>query len=156
MPTVRSKRLRKGLSHRYTGLACRLLLGALFIWAGVEKISTPAAFREIVNAYGMLPISLVNPFAVVVPWIEVIAGLCLVLGFQARSSALLLSGLLVVFGIAIGVNLYRGVELDCGCFGPGGQSDSLGVALIRDIVLLLLGLQLLLYNRKFLSLGRPD
>ncbi len=124
----------------------RLLLGGTLLWAGLVKIPEPGLFAQTVRAYEVLPLELVNPFAIVVPWIEVIAGICLVLGFWTRSSALAALFLLLSFAVALSVNLYRGADLSCGCFGLNGAGGSLHTALIRD-VLLIAGASLLVLVR---------
>ena len=58
----------------------RIILGVLFIFAGATKIGNPAAFADDINNYRMLPYILVSLMAVVLPWIEIIAGLLLVFG----------------------------------------------------------------------------
>jgi uncharacterized membrane protein YphA (DoxX/SURF4 family) len=106
------------------------------MWAGIAKIPNPGPFAQTVRAYDILPLSLVHPFSVVVPWIEAITGLFLVLGLWTRSGVLVALALLLCFGAALGVNLYRGVALSCGCFGPDGTGGSLYGALVRDVLLL--------------------
>jgi uncharacterized membrane protein YphA (DoxX/SURF4 family) len=117
-------------------LALRLGLGGTLLWAGLAKIPEPGLFAQTVRAYEVLPLALINPFAIVVPWIEVTTGLCLILGFWTRSSALAALFLLILFAVALGVNLYRGADLSCGCFALNGAGGSLHTALIRDILLI--------------------
>lgn len=127
-------------------LALRLGLGGTLLWAGLVKIPESGLFAQTVRAYEVLPLALVNPFAVVVPWIEVATGFCLILGFWTRSSALAALLLLLSFAVALSVNLYRGADLSCGCFGLNGAGGSLHTALIRD-VLLIAGASLLVLVR---------
>jgi uncharacterized membrane protein YphA (DoxX/SURF4 family) len=130
-------------------LLLRLLLGGTLLWAGLVKIPEPGLFAQTVRAYNVLPLPLVNPFAVVVPWMEVTAGLCLLLGFWTRSSALSALLLLLCFGVALGVNLYRGADLSCGCFGLDGTDGSLHAALVRDILLICVAVFLLIRSVPF-------
>lgn len=142
-------------------LALRPLLGGVLFWAGLVKIPDLALFAQTVRAYDVLPLSLVNPFAVVVPWIEVTCGLCLFLGFWTRSSATVALLLLLSFGVALGVNLHRGADLSCGCFGLNGAAGSLYEALVRDVALIACALLfVLLRNTPFsieqvISLRQP-
>lgn len=115
----------------------RLVLGGVFIWAGLTKISDPSAFAQAVRAYHILPEAFVLPFAVFVPWIEVVAGVALVLGVWTQSSALICLMLLFSFEIALGVNIYRGADFSCGCFGLDGSGSSLLSAMTLDFFLLL-------------------
>ena len=127
-------------------LCTRLALGGTMLWAGWEKIPEPIFFVQTVHAYDILPGVLATPFAVVVPWIEVVIGLALVLGLWTRESALVSAALLVSFGVAIGINIYRGAEIDCGCFGAEGGRDSLPMALLQDLLLLAAALALLIFR----------
>ena len=105
------------------------------LWAALAKIPDPRPFVKIVEAYDILP-KAAAPFAATVPWIEAAVGICLVLGFWTRSSALVALLLLSSFGIALGVNIYRGTDISCGCFGLEGGRDSLHLALAQDLLLL--------------------
>ncbi len=124
-------------------LALRLVLGGTFLWAGLVKIPEPGLFSQTVRAYDVLPLPVINPFAIVVPWIEVVSGICLILGIWTRSSALTAIFLLFCFGVALGVNLYRGADLSCECFGMDGTSSTLRHAFLRDIFLVSIGLILI-------------
>ena len=128
----------------------RIILGALFVAASWDKILHPGRFADDVANYAILPPLLVNLWALILPWIEMIAGLFLILGFLSESSALLLSALLVSFIFAILLNIVRGAQIDCGCFGAG---EELGLfALIRDLVFLAMGVQVLFSDRGLLAL----
>ena len=117
-------------------LAVRLIVGCTMLWAGLTKISEPLLFAQTVRAYEVLPMVLINPFAIAVPWIEVVVGVCLVVGCWTRSSSLVSLGLLTAFGVALGINLVRGADLSCGCFALDGTGGSLHGALVRDLLLL--------------------
>ncbi len=139
----------------FVALLCmRLVLGGTMLWAGWEKIPAPIFFVQTVHAYDILPEALATPFAVVVPWIELVIGLALILGLWTRESALVSAVLLGSFGVAIGINIYRGAEIDCGCFGAEGGRDSLHMALLKDLLLLGADLALLIF-RQGLSWPRP-
>ena len=125
-------------------LVARYLLGVVLLWAGSAKVSEPGLFAHSVRAYDVLPLFAVNPFAVIVPWIEVLAGTCLLAGFWVRGNALLSLSLLASFGAAIVVNLIRGAEFSCGCFALDGTEGSLAGALVRDLALVVPSVWLLL------------
>ena len=95
----------------------RVLLGLLLVVAGLAKIGAPQAFAGQIENFDALPIGWENLFAVTLPWVEVVAGLALGLGVQARSAAWLALGLLLVFDAAIVQAMARGLNIDCGCFG---------------------------------------
>jgi uncharacterized membrane protein YphA (DoxX/SURF4 family) len=137
--------VRRLLDNRWLVLGCRLVLGAVFVYASWDKIQHPAAFAKQVYNYQVLPVMPSNLFAITLPWIELFAGVALIVGVLKSESSLLLSVLLVVFIGAISVNLYRGVNLDCGCFttteGGGRRIGILTVA--EDVGLLAAGLVVL-------------
>ena len=124
-------------------------MGALFVWASWEKILYPARLAEDVANYAILPPLLVNLWSLFLPWLEMIGGLFLILGFLTRSSSLVLSATLISFIIAISINIARGTQIDCGCFGAG---EELGWStLLRDLLMLAMGVLILL----LLGLPRP-
>ena len=97
-------------------LVLRLVLGAFFVYASVDKIAEPAAFARIVyqwQIFGPVPSNLV---AVLLPWIEALAGVMLILGFWKREAALVIAVLLVVFLAAATSVMARGIDVEnCGC-----------------------------------------
>lgn len=121
---------------------CRIILGGVFIYASIDKILHPHAFAKIIHNYQLLPDILVTLPAIVLPWLEMISGLFLVAGIFRRASAVVLSAMLLIFGIAITINLIRGITFDCGCFTTvttASGSDPVEL-LVRDILLLIPGL----------------
>ena len=136
--------MRNLLDNRWLVLGCRLVLGAVFIYASWDKIQHPAAFAKQVYNYQILPVMPSNLFAIALPWMELFAGLALIIGVFKGESALLLSALLVLFIGAISVNLYRGVNLDCGCFSTSEGGRSIGWQTVaQDAGLLAAGLVVL-------------
>jgi uncharacterized membrane protein YphA (DoxX/SURF4 family) len=129
-------------------LAARWILGLTFIYASYHKILAPADFAKIVYGYDLFPNGIINLIAIVLPFIELVAGLALILGIYPRSAVLIINGLLVMFIIVLAINLIRGHEFDCGCFliAEAGSFPSSGSTLIRDIIYLILGLQVFLFS----------
>lgn len=122
----------------------RLLVGGVFIYASVDKILHPDQFAIAVNNYRLLPEILVNSFAIVLPWAELLAGFLLVLGQWQRSSSFVLASLVIVFIIAVGIGLLRGLDISCGCFNTAsGRKIGLQV-LFGDFFLLAVTLILIL------------
>ncbi|MDE2831334.1 MAG: DoxX family membrane protein [Gemmatimonadota bacterium] len=114
----------------------RIILGALFLWTGLSKMSQIEDFARTIDTFNLLPQILILPAAIIIPWVEFLTGLSLLLGFKTRLSACVCSGLLCLFVIALGINILRGMDnMACGCFGVG-ISDTLSTALIRNIVLI--------------------
>lgn len=111
-------------------LIARLFLGGLFIFAASIKLSDPQGFFDSVHAF-KLPAYFTQSLGLnmssaahlerlatfVVPWLELLAGLALVLGYCTRGAALVLSALLVFFLFGIYTVLARNMDVTCGCFG---------------------------------------
>ena len=140
------------LSNYYVVFLSRCLLGAVFIVASLDKVTTPEAFASAVEAYRMLPLSVINLFALVVPWIELMCGLFLVTGVFTRASALLLSSLLMLFTSAIIIALLRNLSIDCGCFGSVHSTPIGWMKVLEDIGLFLLGLHVFWFPRSKFAL----
>ena len=130
----------KSRSRTFVFLSMRLLLGAIFIAASVDKIAHPAEFAEIVQNYQILPDHLINIFAVVLPWLEAILGILILCGWWLPVATALANVLLVVFLAALGSAIARGIDVHCGCFSTeaSGPVHTLWY-LARDLMLLLLG-----------------
>ncbi len=96
----------------------RLAVGGLFLAACLAKIRDPEAFALAVNRYRILPGEFVNLVAVFLPWLELTSGLALVAGSRRwrAAGAFFITGMLLVFTVAIALNLVRGIEASCGCF----------------------------------------
>lgn len=123
-------------------------LGAVFIYASVDKIAHPLDFARIVYRYrlagpsatlGVVP---ANAFAVVLPWLEAVIGVLLVTGLWRREAAAITAALLVMFLLAVGYVMWQGIDVEhCGCFTVGGEGRSAGWTLIAsDLGLLALAL----------------
>lgn len=130
----------------FLGLA-RLAVAGLFLAACIAKIRDPAAFALAVHRYRILPGEWVNFVALVLPWIELTAGLS-VLAAPARlraAGALIITGMLAVFTLAISLNLLRGIEASCGCFSTRADAAvSDGWNLVRNGALIWLSLAVFL------------
>ena len=141
--------------------AGRLVLGVVFVVAGVLKVPDPAAAVRAVRAYQLLAEPLVAPVAFGLPVIEITVGLALIVGVVVRTAALTSALLLVVFIAAVGSAWARGLQIDCGCFGNGGQvaagETAYPLEILRDTALLLVALLLARWPTSRLALGgRPD
>jgi len=125
----------------------RVILGVIFIWAGLNKILDPESFARIIYNYRILPSILVNPVAIVLPWVEVVCGLLLVSGHLVKGSALIIDILMIIFILAFITNVYRGIDIGCGCFSLALQTTrQLRIDLVRDVLLLCAGLWILYYK----------
>ncbi len=114
---------------------CTIFLAGVYLYGGIPKLFNIDAFSEVVGAYGLLPDSLVDAVALVLPLIEVATAVGLLLNKQwSRISALLL---LLLFISILSYGIYLGLDIDCGCFGPDDPEhiafSGLRTALIRDL-----------------------
>lgn len=117
----------------------RLFLAGVFIYAGWVKMRDLTAFAGHIAAYQILPYAGNYLVAATLPYIEFLAGVLLLLNRRIRPALVVLGGLLLVFMAALASVLVRGLEIDCGCFDPGGGQDvSAETALWRDAGLLVL------------------
>jgi len=147
-------RLAHWLSRPATGAACRLLLGGVFVYTAVSKLTNPAEIAPLINGYRLLHPDLVNLAAITLPWVEFVAGALLIFGIAPQSAALVVAGLLGLFMGAAFLAVVRGLEIECGCFFPFMGSERLDAAFfVRDAVLLAMALQALVWPSSFLRRG---
>lgn len=137
--------------------ACRLFLGGIWIWAGSSKVADLAESVRAVRAYRLLPEPLVPLVGAGLPMIEIALGVLLIAGIGGRTAAIVSSILLAVFVAGIASVWARGLRIDCGCFGGGGEltagrRPSYGLELSRDAGLLLLSGLLAWWPRSRISL----
>lgn len=114
----------------------RLFLAAVFIYAAWSKVQDPALFADAVASYKVISGFGVSWVALVLPMLELVAGLALIATKWSRESSLILVGLLLVFLIGLTQAWARGLEISCGCFGSEEQSLPLWVDILRDMGLL--------------------
>ncbi|HNR39962.1 MAG TPA: MauE/DoxX family redox-associated membrane protein, partial [Acidobacteriota bacterium] len=116
---------------------CRAVLGGVFIWASVSKIADPAAFAQSIVNYKIITAPVwVNLAAVILPWVELAAGVLLILNVWSRGAWVILTGLVLVFSVLIATTMVRGIDIACGCFGSA-ETSRVGLGLlVRDLALL--------------------
>ena len=127
--------------YRFFYHLTRLVLGAVFIYASLDKILNPGAFAQAVFNYQVLPGTLVNLTALILPWLELILGACLLSNRWMTGASSIAAGLMTVFIGLILFNLARGLDISCGCFSTSpaeGPMDKL--TLLRDALFLVLAL----------------
>jgi uncharacterized membrane protein YphA (DoxX/SURF4 family) len=92
----------------------------------------------------------------VLPYVELVAALCLLLGVRVRPAALLVCGMMVVFTVALWIALEKGLDMSCGCFASeGAEEDPISWRTVgRDLGWLALGLYVLFFDRGRLGIER--
>jgi uncharacterized membrane protein YphA (DoxX/SURF4 family) len=108
------------------------------------------AAKEIIYGYDLFPGILINLIAIILPFVELVAGLFLILGIYPRSAALIINGMLFVFIITLAINFVRGHEFNCGCFSVReiGYINAPEQWIFRDIIYFVLGIYVLLYSKR--------
>jgi len=110
------------VSRNHLVLICALAVGAVFIYAGVDKLRDPLHFSDSINAFELLPAALIDPIALALPIFEIICGIMIFLPPTRRVGAMALTFASFMFFAALLSALLRGLTLDCGCFGAGVPS----------------------------------
>ncbi len=117
---------------------CRAVVAVVFIAAACPKLLQPHAFAISVFRYQMLPDNLINIVAIYLPWVELVAGLWLLLLPKGRDgAAFILLALLVFFTVAITVNIFRGIDIACGCFSVKADVGRIGWKKVAENSLLI-------------------
>ena len=126
-----------------------LIIGGIFVYAGVIKAMDPVAFANDIDNYKILPWPLAVRLAFYLPWLEMLCGLALILRFFYRGGLFILTGLTFVFIAASVVAKVRGLDITCGCFGHASKNWSFSGHLALDIAILIALIALWLSNRGF-------
>lgn len=118
-------------------MACRVILGGLFLIAGLTKAYDPAGFATEIQKYHLVPWVGGVLLALFLPWVEIFAGGALFLKRFQRGALLLISAMLIVYSAALISAMARGLNIDCGCFGRLISSTGIVWALIRNAGLMI-------------------
>jgi uncharacterized membrane protein YphA (DoxX/SURF4 family) len=132
---------RKSIS-RFFYPGARWILGVVFIYASYDKLFHPRAFADIIYHYQILPDSLINVTAIFLPWLELLMGVFLMIGFWMPGTVIWCNFLLVVYIGALSFNLARGLDIDCGCFSVAGGRSITIETILWDVVFLALSIYL--------------
>jgi putative oxidoreductase len=139
----------KYLTSPWLTIRVQIALGVIFVVAALPKIVDPPSFAHMIYNYKLVPASILNFMALTMPWIELLAGLALILGIWKGTARTIIGAMLVMFIIAIAINLLRGNAIDCGCFDVS-KADltreerlaDMRFVILRDIGMLLMVAQL--------------
>jgi putative oxidoreductase len=141
---------KEALASPWLTVRVQIALGIFFVVAALPKLVDPPSFAHMIYNYRLVPGVFVNLFALVMPWFELLAGLALILGIWTRTSAALVGALLLVFIVAISLNLARGNAIDCGCFDVSAANRTveerltdMRLVVLRDVGMLVMVAQIL-------------
>ena len=145
----------KWLTRPWLTVRVQIALGAIFVVAALPKITDPPSFAHMIYNYKIIPWALINPMALIMPWIELLCGLALILGIWTGTARTIIGALLLTFIIAISINLLRGNAIDCGCFDVRAANKTVDerladmrLVILRDVGMLLMVGQLWLASHQ--------
>jgi putative oxidoreductase len=98
-----------------------LIVGGIFVYAGVIKAIDPSQFANDIDNYKTLPWAVSVRLAFYLPWLEIFCGLAVIFRFLYRGGLSILTALIAVFIAATVVAKMRGLDITCGCFGHASQ-----------------------------------
>lgn len=128
----------------WLAIAARLVVGVVWLVAGLSKIGEPESSVRAVRAYQLVPDPLERTVGYALPLLEICLGVLLVVGLAQRLAAVASAILLAVFIVGISAAWARGLQIECGCFGGGGAAEGADVTaaykwdIARDLGLLAL------------------
>lgn len=144
----------KIFTNKYSLLILRMVVGFVFLYAGTKKIDNPMLFADSIGNYQLFPELSINLLALFIPWLEVVCGLLLIFGIFVRENAAILSILLFFFTILILITIFRGLEIDCGCFSSSNENQIGIKKIVENVVLLAFSIYLFVYNTDSFKLDR--
>ena len=115
-------------------LGLRWVLGLVFVTAGVLKLRVGRSFAQSIASYAIVPPFLHGPIARSLPIVELCLGGACMLGVLPIVAGWTACLMLLAFAGAVGWNLARGHQFDCGCGMTPGTAISWGLA-VRDLAL---------------------
>jgi len=147
--------MRRIVDNDYLTILFRFAVGIIFIYAAFYKIIEPATFAKGIWFYHLVPGNLINLMAVFLPWVELVCGIALIVGFQYRGAVRLVNLMMIMFMIALASAVYRGISIDCGCFKAAQATDSSAMnSLLWDFGIIAMSIQLCLSKSKKMMLDK--
>jgi len=136
------------LTHPWLTIRVQIALGIFFVAASLPKLADPPSFAHMIYNYRIIPGALINFMALTMPWIELLCGLALILGIWKGAARTIIAAMLIVFIVAITINLLRNNVIDCGCFDVSAANKTheerladMHWVVIRDLGMLLMCVQ---------------
>ena len=138
------------LSNKYFLIVLRVILGAIFIYASVNKLFHGEEFAKAIKNYEMMPLFTINILAIILPYVEFITGILLITGIYKKGSSAIAILSLVVFLIALTSAYARGLDINCGCFSlenTSSKSDIL-TRIFEDILMIVVAVVVFIFSGK--------
>ncbi len=123
----------------------RLFLAGVFFYSGYIKIREPLQFAVALSGYQLIPESLILPIATYFPWIEILLGIAILIGWKLRYFAAGATALLLFFSLLLAITYLRGIDANCGCFSFDDPITPLTI--LRDGLIVIPAIYLLLEGR---------
>ena len=136
----------------------RLVLAGILGYAGAIKAVDPQTMVRAVQAYQIFPPAVGELIGLVLPFLEIGLALLLLLGLATRFAAAVTAVLMLAFIAGVVSAWARGLSIDCGCFGGGGEIDPGETRyleeILRDIGFLALACWLVVFPASRFALDR--
>jgi putative oxidoreductase len=113
----------------------RILLVGIFLYTGYVKLESPLQFAAILSGYKLFPDSFIVPLTYYFPWVEIVLGILLLVGWKIRYVSLGACALLASFIAVLAVTYFRGIDANCGCFSFDDRITPLTI--LRDGLIIL-------------------
>jgi uncharacterized membrane protein YphA (DoxX/SURF4 family) len=124
-----TKSFRKIITHPTTVWTLRFILGGTLLYAGWLKLIDMSGLAEAIGNYRILPYSLSNLPAILMPAVEIIVGICLIFGIWFDGALFLTSAMFATFVVAIESAIWRDLNIDCGCFSTS-DGEMVGIKIL--------------------------
>ncbi len=128
-------------------LLLHFIFGGVFVYAGILKVADPMSFLDDVRSFDLLDDPFAAWLAMGLPWLEIFAGLAVMSGFLRSGGLLILNASLLIFLVAISISWWRGIDIRCGCFGHSDATTSYRDLILRDLLLLAVGIVLVWHGK---------
>jgi putative oxidoreductase len=145
---------RQSTNRRFVWRIVDLIVGGIFIYAGVLKVLDPVRFAGDIDNYKILPWTIAVGLAFYLPWLEIFCGLALIARRLYLGGLSILTGLVAVFLVATVAAKVRGLDITCGCFGHASQHWNFPAHLGLDLVLFGLVIFLLCASRRNFTVSK--
>jgi hypothetical protein len=123
---------------QWLSVLARVVLGGIFIWSAIYKIKWPYVFLGNVYDYEIVGPRFGILIAMVLPWVELFVGMCLLGNILTKGAILIATGMMGLFVFLHAFAIYNGLAIRCGCFGVIGVESVSYLSLFRNCLLLIL------------------